>query len=271
VRIQTKDEWNLPEGRAYDVCLQLKGFGKVRRTPAQLHVIGNISHPEELTAEECDEADLVLVASERFANHLRTLTTTPVEVLLQATDHHRFRPHPPVAQYDHELAFVGKSRDVFRPAVRDALEAGLTPAIYGTAWDQFVDRSLVKAAYVPNDELPRLYSSVGVLLNDHWEWMREWGFVSNRLFDALACGATVVSDDMPELHALFGELVTTYREPDDLGVAVKRLLSSSAERAGRAERSRALVTASHTFDTRVDELLGFLEPVLRSRGPATES
>src|SRR5207247_1626815 len=131
VRVQTADEWDSADGHAYDVAVQLKGFGLRRRTPGRVHVVWNISHPEELTPDECDQADLVLVASERFAEHLRTLTATQVGVLLQATDQRRFRPVPPSRRFRHELAFVGKSRDVFRPIVRDAVAAGLSPAVYG--------------------------------------------------------------------------------------------------------------------------------------------
>jgi len=53
---------------------------------------------------------------------------------------------------------------------------------------------LVVSDYIPNEELPAVYASVGVLLNDHWQTMRERGFVSNRLFDALACGTPVISN-----------------------------------------------------------------------------
>ena len=112
----------------------------------------------------------------------------------------------------HDVAVVAKSRDVFRGAVRDAIAAGLEPAIYGSGWEQFVDPKLVESSYVPNEDLAVVYSSIGVLLNDHWDDMREHGFVSNRLFDALACETPVISDDMPEIATLFDGAVLTYRD-----------------------------------------------------------
>ena len=118
-----------------------------------------ISHPETVEAAECDEADLVLVASERFAAHLRTRTTTPVEVLLQATDPVRFRPVPPTGPAARRVVVVAKTRDVQRPIVTDAIAAGIRPAIYGTGWQGLVDPSLVVADYVANSGL-----AVGVLL-----------------------------------------------------------------------------------------------------------
>ena len=257
-RVQPLSSADDPAVRTCDVHVVVRGLARVRRTPGQQHVVWVISHPETVTAEECDEADLVLVASERFAAHLRARTSTPVAVLLQATDHHRFRPFPPEARHAHEVTVVAKTRDVLRPMVADALAMGIRPAIYGNGWERFVDPALVVAQYVPNEELPIVYSSAGVVLNDHWGTMREWGFVSNRIFDALACGAPVVSDDMPEIAMLFGDAVATYRDPKELAAAVEHLLAEPGEARARAQRGREAVLRSHTFDHRADALLELL-------------
>jgi spore maturation protein CgeB len=217
-------------------------------------VLWVISHPDDLTIAECDEADLILVASSRFAEELRSRTSTPVEVLLQATDHHRFRPLLPDPQHHHDVVAVAKTRDVPRPVVMDAIAAGIRPAIFGSGWEAFVDPSLVVSNYVPNNELPRLYASAGVVLNDHWASMRDAGFVSNRLFDVLACGTPVISDDLPELADLFDGAVLAYRSSDELATNVDGCLRNPDAARRRAEQGRDIVLAAHTFDHRVVEL-----------------
>lgn len=258
VRVQALDLVDDAASRTADVHLVLRGKEAVRRTSGQHHVLWVISHPERITAEECDESDLVLVASERFAADLRARTSTPVEVLQQATDHRRFHPLPPDPGHAHAVAVVANTRGEFRPIVADALTAGLRPAIYGSGWERFVDPQLVVAERVPNRELPAVYSSVGVLLNDHWDTMKAWGFVSNRLFDALACGTPVVSDDLPEVPALFDESVATYRTPADLAARVADALGDPVAARRRAEEGRQRVLAEHTFDVRAAELLDAL-------------
>ena len=52
-----------------------------------------------------------------------------------------------------------------RPVVSDALAAGLRPAIYGAGWDGLVAPELVVADHVDNEDLPVVYSSAGVVLN----------------------------------------------------------------------------------------------------------
>ena len=255
------DEWEDRAVRRHDVFVHVKGRSRAPRAPGQLHVVWNISHPEELTPEECDDADLVLVASHTgFDRELATRTTTPVEVLLQATDERRFVRRPARPEYAAPVAFVGNSRFVLRPVVRDAVAAGLDLALYGGNWEKFLDAGMVRRTHVPNDELPVLYSSVDVLLNDHWDGMREHGFASNRLFDALACGTVVVSDHVAGLDELFAGGVVTYDGgPASLAAVVGALLDDDEERRRRAEAGREVVREQHTFRHRAAQLLDAVE------------
>jgi len=153
---------------------------------------------------------------------------------------------------------VAMTRHVFRPSVANALAVGLRPAIYGTGWQEFVDPDLIVADFVPNDQLATVYSSVGVLLNDHWDTMRAWGFVSNRLFDALACGTPIISDHLPEVDALFGDAVAMYRNAEELRRAVDAALDDPIAARRAANRGRDAVLENHTFDHRAKQLLDAL-------------
>jgi len=226
-------------------------------------VLWVISHPESIEDDECEAADLVLVASPRFADHLRTRTSTPVEVLLQATDHHRFNPRPVDPAHQHPVTVVGKTRNVLRSVVADAIAVGLRPSIYGSGWRTLVDPDLVVADHVANEDLPTVYSSAGVVLNDHWRTMKAWGFVSNRLYDVLACGTPVISDRVPGLDELFDDSVLQYGTPDELRSLVDGILADPAGARTRAERGRERVVATHTFDHRADELLAALARYVR--------
>jgi glycosyltransferase involved in cell wall biosynthesis len=259
VVVQTHDRADSLAARSRDIHLVLLGLSPVRRTIGQCHILWVISHPEALSIEDCDASDLVLVASARFAEHLRTRTSTPVEVFLQATDHDRFRSGPSDPAYEHPVTVVAKTRDVLRPIVGDALAAGIRPAIYGGGWRGLVDPSLIVADHVDNHELPSVYRSAGVVLNDHWDTMRAWGFVSNRLFDVLACGTPVISDHMPEIGLVFDGAVPTYSSVDELGDLVRAVLADAANARAVASRGRATVLAHHTFDHRARQLLDRLE------------
>jgi hypothetical protein len=258
VRVQTADQADDLPGRSCDVHLVLRGLQPVRRTTGQRHVLWIISHPETIGDEELHAADLVLVASPRFAAHLQERTDTPVEVMLQATDHRRFRPQPVDLAHRHDVTIVAKTRDVLRPVVGDALAAGLRPRIYGGGWRGFVDRELVVADHIDNALLPVVYSSASVVLNDHWGMMRAWGFVSNRLFDVLACGAPVISDHVDGVDELFDGAVLVYSTPSELRDLVEQVLADPVGARERAERGRTVVLAHHTFDQRARQLIDSL-------------
>jgi glycosyltransferase involved in cell wall biosynthesis len=260
VRVQTADQADSLAGRACDVHVVLRGLQPVRASGGQRQVLWIISHPEAIDDRELDEADVVLVASPRFAEHVRGRTGTPVEVMLQATDHRRFAPRPADPAHRHDVTVVAKTRDVLRPVVADALAAGLRPAIYGGGWRELVDPSLVVADHVGNDLLPTVYSSAGVVLNDHWAPMKAWGFVSNRLFDVLACGTPVISDAVDGIADLFDGSVPEYHDPAELRAQVDEVLADPATARARAARGRELVLAHHTMDRRARQLVEALTP-----------
>jgi spore maturation protein CgeB len=68
--------------------------------------------------------------------------------------------------------------------------------------------------------------------------MRAHRFVANRTYDALACGALVVSDDVAGLNGSVGKAVATYAQPHELGELIERLLADPAQRARRVASVR---------------------------------
>lgn len=259
--VQVLPEWEDDAGLEYDVALVIRGLSRHLPKPGQLNVLWNISHPDELSGEECDGYDLVCVASERFAEELRGRTETPVVVLEQATDPALFFPDP-APEYEHDLVYVANSRGVLRPIVRDLLPTDLDLAIYGANWEGLIDTRHVVAEHVPNAELRKVYSSARIVLCDHWDDMREHGFISNRIYDALACGATIVSDEVAGLKERFGNRVLTYRDASELRELTDRLL-------GEERRPQTEVTVE-TFEERVDRLLAAVGELTYSSAPCSE-
>ena len=100
------------------------------------------------------------------------------------------------------------------------------------------------ADHVDNELLPVVYSSAGVVLNDHWGPMKAWGFVSNRLFDVLACGTPVISDAVDGIAELFEGAVPEYHDPAELRALVDEILADPPAAQARA-CGRQLVLARH--------------------------
>lgn len=238
-----------------DVVLVLRGLRRVRpRRAGNTWLLWVISHPELVEEDELDEYDAAFAAS--------TQAWRGTTSLLQATDPARFTPTAGVHGTGEPVLFIGSVRgsgdDVERPIVRDAIAAGFPPAIWGGGWEGRVDPALLRGAFLPNSEVPAAYASAGVVLNDHWADMAGQGFLSNRLFDAVAAGAAVVSDDALGLRDVL-PTVRTYASVDELRalLADPGLLPTAADRAAAA----ADVARQHSFDARAARLIAAAEAI----------
>jgi hypothetical protein len=215
-----------------------------------------ISHPDMLSRAEATAYDRVLAASMDWSERKAREWGIPIEPLLQATYPQLFHPDRGRPDTGHPVLFVGNSRKQLRPLVLDAVAAGLPLSVYGPGWKGLIPPEYIKGHSIPHDELARAYRSAGVVLNDHWEDMRVNGFLSNRLFDAVASGARVATDDVLGLEGLFGRSVQVVRDIGDLtrltsAHDLNAIFGDDVER----RRTAARVHAEHSFGRRARQLL----------------
>jgi glycosyltransferase involved in cell wall biosynthesis len=256
--VDSKDAWDRSTAWLDDVSLVLRGVTPHLPNPGQINLLWVISHPERVSAREAAGYDAVFAASASLTRRLTEGLGRPVEMLLQCTDQHRFRPVAPDLGRRHEVLFVGNARGT-RDSVAAALQAGIVPSVYGLRWKGLLPEGAWCGEYIPNEHLPATYRAAGVVLNDHWDDMRREGLLSNRLFDLVACGARVVSDDVPGLHDVFGDAVSTYHTPTELAAAVAACRSESRDDRRMREEISAAVRRDHSFDARARRLVEEVE------------
>jgi len=263
-RVQLLPEWSSSETTRDDVSLHLFGLSQSPLRVGQVNLLWQISHPELANAQLYDRYDRVFVASDPFAAAMAQVSRGPVEALHQATDPERFRPD--VGGPDHELLFVANSRKVRRKIVDDLAGTAHDLAVYGRGWTpDLIEPRFVKGDGIPNTDLARYYRSAAIVLNDHWDDMRANGFLSNRLYDALAAGAFVISDRVDGIDGEFDGAIPTYATPDELEALIDRFLAEPETRRSLAERGRQVVLELHTFEIRVRTLMNAATEVLADR------
>ena len=255
VRIDILPEWETPKTFGDDVAIVIRGLSRYQPKSYHINLMWNISHPDKVSLEEYEQYDRVFVASHSYAEDLQKQVKVPVQTLLQCTDPNLFYPDKEGYEEVGEILFVGNSRKVYRQIVKDAVESGLKVDVYGTNWDNLLPSGYLKGEYIPNEILRRYYSKCGVLLNDHWDTMREKGFISNRLFDAAACGATIISDKIAGLEKVFGDKISTYNSRQDLPKVVEDCLQQKSQNGGDKLELAKYIRDNHSFDKRVGEML----------------
>jgi GT2 family glycosyltransferase len=256
VIIDHRPEFERRSGRFDDVVLVLRGLAPYRPQYGQVSLCWLISHPTMLGRQEAASYDRLFSAGVAWAEGMSREWGIRIEPLLQATDPGHFHPDRAGPDTGHRVLFVGSSRRRVRPIVRDAVEAGLPLTVYGREWEGLIPMSHVEAEYLANEAVGAAYRAAGVVLNDHWEDMRTGGFLSNRLFDAAASGARVITDDVTGLGDIFGRSVQVARDREELVALASApdldaVFGSDTERRAVAAR----LHVEHSFAARARQLL----------------
>jgi len=179
--------------------------------------------------------DVIGVASASYAEKLNQAGIKALYVP-QFTNPEKFYPDFN-EKLQNDILFVGSNWHD-RTSLRYAIESGFDVAVYGFNWDGVVPTQMYRANYIPNDKLNQYYSSAKIVLNDHRPDMKEFGFVNNRIYDATAAGALVISDYMPEIEAVYEDSIPMYHTKEELNELLKFYLTHETERLEKAQKAR---------------------------------
>lgn len=160
-----------------------------------------------------------------------------------------------------DLLFMANAYSESRKALGAALRyLRAATGLYGFGWDEPSGTSFYDFA-----KGAALYRNCKIAIGDNMYGDR--GFVSNRLFEALANGAFLLQQTVPGLEELTGLIdgvhYVAWRDRDDLKGKVEYYLHSDAERQKIAAQGMAFVRKYHSFDARVRELFTDLLPKAR--------
>jgi len=256
VRIDRRDAHVRDDDAADDVTLVIRGLDRVPPNPASVNLLWVISHPDDVSDTELRSFDAAFAAGPAWGATAAARSGVPVRTLLQATDPSVFRPGARSATSPDadRVVFVGSTRGAARPVVSDAVALRADLRVHGPGWGALVPAESLGEASLTRAEVATAYASARVVLNDHWPDMAAGGFVSNRVFDVLASGGVVVTDEVAGLpEVLDVPTLAVARSRDDLAALLDPSYAwpTAAERAAVASR----IAAEHSFDARAAVLL----------------
>lgn len=268
VLIDLREDWGCEE--LADVVLVLRGcrfYRPDRRNHTCRYIMWNISHPDMVSTEEYQLYDAVCVSSRYYADKLRKEISIPVYPLLQCTDTEEFYPAEE-AEKKWDYIFIGNSRGVARNCVMWTIEEGLPLRMWGSGWNTILKDhlDLIEAPSIENSELPELYRSARVTLNDHWKDMLQEQFTNNRIFDALACGLPVISDCFEELKQIFPDAVLYYHNKEEFHRCVRQIEENYDEIKKKVQEQWPLIQKEYSFEARAKELLQIAAELQTERG-----
>lgn len=256
-RVDLLDHWYENGYMNDDVVIVLRGLKNYHVRTSQINLMWNISHPQHVVWDEYTDYDHVFVASDIFPAELLEKYNIQAEALLQCTDANLFQPVEIPAQHPDktDILYVANSRGELRKSVDYAMRKKIPLTIFGTNWENILPAGMVKGNFIPNEDLKTYYSGCSILLNDHWKDMADKGYISNRVFDALACGAVVLTDRVAGLDRIFGSGIFYYGSPEEMEEQIRWIRENYEEAKALAMKNSSEVMEKHTFDQRAGRIL----------------
>ena len=162
----------------------------------------------------------------------------------QFTNPDKFRSAPD-ENLKTDLLFVG-STWYDRVSARYAAELGYNLSVYGLNWEGKIDAKYLKGLFIDNRDLHRYYSSAKIVLSDHAEDLGAMGLVVNRLFDASAAGAFVISEYSPYIEEIFGDTIPMFKNKQEFKQLVDFYLAHPEARQEKAKAAQAITLKNYT-------------------------
>ena len=140
--------------------------------------------------------------------------------------------------------------------------------IWGPGWEKLDQKSkligCIRGTYTPPSEWSKIYSASKIILATHYQDPERKIPVyqaSPRIFEALACGAFVISDNQRDVFLLFkdSQHLVRFDGPNNLMEKIQYYINHYEERKKIADRGREEVIKNHTYVHRIEKLLSLIE------------
>jgi spore maturation protein CgeB len=141
---------------------------------------------------------------------------------------------------------------------------GLNVGLWGGRWDNSsiireFPRNTWRSKRITPDDANKVYNLAMICPNIHHSQTR-YGGLNTRTFEILAAGGFEIVDDVPGLgeHFNVGDEIVTYSSAEHFRELIEYYLNHPHERAAITERGRARVLRDHTYEKRLEVILGDL-------------
>ncbi len=198
----------------------------------------------------------------------------PKGAMLLAADSELMRPIAEIErQYGAVYVGAGGGMLAYKPglhrALLDALPFGLR--LHGSSWGHVEHLGAVWRGLLPRHDLAVAYASAHVVISFTIAAQAQLGMINNRVFEALACGAVLVSDHSEALASLLTnrgdrllDLVLFVNESHPVSHHIEHVLQHREHYEEVRRQARQFVLQRHTWAHRAVQLTSFYQEMQES-------
>ena len=210
--------------------------------------------------------DLYFASSEESRRFVEKTAGVVVGLLPLATNPERFPARSAETPYRFDYVFTGNYWGVERDLSSwlDPRKSILSGAVYGNGWKALSKWKKIRQGFAPYEQLPEIYRSAKIVVDDANSATKQWGSVNSRVFDALASGTLVITNGRLGSDEVFDGRLPVYDGPESLNELLERYARDDGARLSLVRDLQACVLESHTYPHRA---MGFREALddFRSR------
>ena len=126
--------------------------------------------------------------------------------------------------------------------------------IYGTGWEQIRKFAPYCRGHVSYHEMPAVYRGTRIVLDDATPSTKESGSVNSRVYDAIAAGCLVLTNNGRGAAETFEGLLPVYTDRESLTELLKLYLGDETLRQKKVQEMQRFVLANHTYELRAAQL-----------------
>ena len=108
-------------------------------------------------------------------------------------------------------------------------------------------------------EIPKVYRGAKIVLDDATLSTQATGAMNSRVYDALAAGCLVLTNNRKGAEETFEGLLPVYGSKEELTEQVRHWLGNEEARKAKVEELRRFVLEKHTYDIRAAKLAELIQ------------
>ena len=243
--------------------------GQIRTANPHLVLIGWVRNWSDLwlSNPQTRKFDQIWASSAMSARSLEERLGRQVPIIRIASNVARFGGGEFSSALHSDYCFAGSYFEAPRDIIT-AVDPESVPfafAVYGHNWQKVPAIARYSRGPLSYERMPDVYASTRIVIDDSNHTTLKWGSLNSRVFDALASGALVLTNNVIGSDETFGGLLPTWSSRDQLTQLLLRYLSDENARRALVDELRASVLLRHSYERRAQEAHETLSDLIRQR------
>ncbi|MDR1721871.1 MAG: glycosyltransferase [Methanobrevibacter sp.] len=220
-----------------------------------------------VTKPEIHDYDVYMASSNKACEYVNKILDKKVFLLANATNPNRFNNIPPFNEYLSDYCFTGNYWNVPREIIEflEPDELDYNFAIYGENWDKIDKFKKYNKGFLEYYDLPKIYASTKLVIDDANHVAKEFGAVNSRVFDAIATKKLVLTNGEIGSEELFNGLVPFFKTKEELNNLINFYLKNDDIRNTKIKKLYELLIKNHTYKKRAEELKQIFEWAIKKK------